>query len=389
MAETPQVTVIVGGKFHAFYLARELQRRRALARLITAYPRFAAVRAGIPPKKVAAFPAKEIALRTWQKLPAGPWKRRRPHYLLGEIFDRTASRALVPCDLLVGWSGFSLCSLEKMKKRGTPTVLERGSSHIAEQTDLLREEYRRFGLRPILADPRVVAKEIREYELADFIAIPSSFVRESFLRRGIPEEKLIQVPYGVELGDFHPRPGSRDEVFRVIYAGRICLRKGVHYLLRAFAELDLPGAELLLAGSVDADFRPFLAGIPDSVKLLGRRPQAELADIYSRGTVFVMPSIEEGMAMVQVQAMACALPLICTPNSGGSDLIREGEEGFTVGIRDVEALKERLRFLQRNRDRADEMGRRARQRVEGEFTWEKYGSRIFAEYLKVVRKGQQ
>jgi glycosyltransferase involved in cell wall biosynthesis len=90
------------------------------------------------------------------------------------------------------------------------------------------------------------------------------------------------------------------------------------------------------------------------------------------------------MAMVQLQAMACGLPLICTPNTGGEDLIEEGKEGFIVPVRDVEAIQEKLLRLYRDPDLRREMGERAKLKVRSGFSWDDYGSRVTGEYLRLL-----
>ncbi len=100
-----------------------------------------------------------------------------------------------------------------------------------------------------------------------------------------------------------------------------------------------------------------------------------------------MPSIQEGMAMVQLQAMACGLPLITTTNTGGDDLItRNGEEGFVIPIRDVEAIKEKILYLYENQDIAKEMGEKAKKKVENGFTWDDYGDKYIVNLNKVYNK---
>jgi glycosyltransferase involved in cell wall biosynthesis len=94
-------------------------------------------------------------------------------------------------------------------------------------------------------------------------------------------------------------------------------------------------------------------------------------------------SVEEGLAMVQVQAMACGLPLICTSATGGEDLIAEVREGFVIPIRDVEALKQKLMWCYQNREACRAMGHAARQRVQQGFTWDDYGKRMLAEYQRI------
>ena len=72
--------------------------------------------------------------------------------------------------------------------------------------------------------------------------------------------------------------------------------------------------------------------------MLGSIPQPELAALMSRSHVLALPSIEEGLALVQAQAMACGCPVVCSTNTGGEDLFTDGVEGFIVPIRDPIAL---------------------------------------------------
>ena len=105
-------------------------------------------------------------------------------------------------DIFVGLSGCSLYSLRRARRMGAKTVLERGSSHMLYQRKILTEEYRQFGLEKEVVHPKVVERELTEYQEADYISIPSQFVKETFFQQGIPEEKLIQTPYGVDLSNF-------------------------------------------------------------------------------------------------------------------------------------------------------------------------------------------
>ena len=378
-----KVVVTVGGQFHAFELARQLQLRGGLSRLITGYPRYKVRKYGLPPEKVVSLPLGQVLYRGWLRLPPPLRGRGDPAYLAGRLFDFQASRRLGPGDLLVGWSSFSLRSLREAKRRGMKTVLERGSSHILFQREILEEEYRRLGCRGSLPHPAVVEKELREYAEADFIAVPSSFARETFIRRGVPGEKIIRCFLGVNLDEFR-QVAKEDDLFRVVFTGCLCLRKGVHYLLRAFRELGLPRSELLLIGSTSEEIKPFLRKYAGTYRHLSSLPPARLHRYLSQGSVFVMPSLEEGMAMVQLQAMVCGLPLICTPNTGGEDIIEEGKEGFVVPIRDVESLKEKLCLLYRQPGLRLEMGRRAKAKVRRGFSWDDYGARITAEYRRVL-----
>jgi glycosyltransferase involved in cell wall biosynthesis len=93
--------------------------------------------------------------------------------------------------------------------------------------------------------------------------------------------------------------------------------------------------------------------------------------------VFVLPSIVEGRALVQQEAMACGLPLIVTKNAGADDLIDEGKTGFLVPIRSPKAIAEKIDWFVRNRSAIDGMRIAARRRA-SELTWFGYGEKVLA-----------
>jgi len=380
-----KITISVLGRFWLFYLAKQLQDHNLLGRLITSYPKFEAVRYGISPDKVDSLLIHEIHNRAWRKISRFTESLFNPQYMIFELFDRQAARHIMnQSDIFAGLSGCSLYSLRRARQMGAKTVLERGSSHMLYQRTILEEEYARFGLRRTVVHPQVVERELREYQEADFISIPSLFVKETFLQRGVPAAKLLHVPFGVDLTNFYPIP-KVDKTFRVIHCGNLSLRKGVHYLLQAFWELKLPGAELWLIGSLPEEIRPFLKQFASpAIRHLGPFPEPELHKYYSQGSVFCLASIEEGLAMVQVQAMACGLPLIITTNTGGADLVREGREGFILPIRDVAALKEKILYCYENPEEARRMGEAGRRRAGAGYTWADHGDKIIVHFRRIL-----
>ena len=115
-------------------------------------------------------------------------------------------------------------------------------------------------------------------------------------------------------------------------------------------------------------------------------PQRELYKHYSQGSVFAILSIEEGLALVQPQAMACGLPIICTTNTGGEDIIREGVDGFIIPIRDTEAMKEKISYFYEYPEECVKMGQSAKEYVTGKFTWDNYGKAMFEAYENILAK---
>ncbi len=154
------------------------------------------------------------------------------------------------------------------------------------------------------------------------------------------------------------------------------MRKGILYLLDAFARFKHPRKRLRIVGGVDASMAPLLAKLPNErVEYLGNVPNAELASLYSAAHVFVLPSIEEGLAMVMAEAMACGCPVIATENSGAEDLFTNDREGFIVPIRSADSLLRAIESLADQPERAQAMRALAVSLTRDMGGWNEYGRR--------------
>ncbi|MHC5731280.1 MAG: glycosyltransferase family 4 protein, partial [Nostoc sp.] len=123
-----------------------------------------------------------------------------------------------------------------------------------------------------------------------------------------------------------------DRTFRALFVGRVGVRKGVHYLIKAWEELQLPQAELMLVG-VNEFPETWLSQLPEGVNYIPSVPHTTLNQYYSNANVFVFPSLVEGFGLVLLEAMACGIPVITTTHTAGPDIITDGTEGFIVPIR--------------------------------------------------------
>lgn len=269
--------------------------------------------------------------------------------------DRRSTAPALKSDLFLCYSGAGLRTLERLRGTSVVGAVEAVNCHVAVQERLMREEFRRLNL-PLTGFPAgEVARRRREYELADAILCPSQFVRDSFIYEGFPADRVHVVPYGI------PQPASSlptvpisDGAFRVLYVGQLTPRKGVRYLLDAFSRLHHPWKELLVVGPRSEPSGLEGATIPEHVRFAGVLKGDDLARAYAGATVLVLPTLEEGLALVLGEAMAHGTPVIATVNSGGADLFHDGEEGFLVPIRDPAAIADRLQQL------ADDPALRAR-----------------------------
>lgn len=379
------VSVAVRQKFHGFQLAQQLEKNNCLNYLFTSlYGKVLgkdnSVGYTIDPKKIKTNIIS--AIYTYGLNNNG--------YYSDDLFGKWVANKIEYEDLIVTWGIQALPIIEKASKKNIKVALERGSAHVIEQRDILLAEYAALGIDSKHLENSFSAKrmerELLEYDQADIISIPSSFVKKSFLKHGIAAEKLFMNPYGVNLQDFTCQPIAHSP-FRIIYTGSISIRKGIHYLLKAFCRLNLKNSELWLVGKADKEIKPILAKYSHpNIFVFDAVPQKELSEFYNKCDVFSICSIEEGLAMVQAQAMACGLPVICTTNTGGDDLIEEGKEGFILPIRDVKAIEEKIEYLYCYRTECRAMGKNAAEKVESNFTWDDYGKRAVKAYGQIINK---
>jgi glycosyltransferase involved in cell wall biosynthesis len=377
-----QIVQTVFGVFHHFELARELHERRHLRRIYSTWPWARLKREGLPREMVETFPWLHVPEYLASRAPVDlTWLRDPLGYANAVAFDAWTERRLGrmlraggKVDALIGISGSSLRAGALVQGAGGVFICDRGSTHQRYQEQLLAEEYGRWGVATPPSDPRDTRREEAIYAQADAITVPSTVAARSFEEMGVPAAKVHVLPYGVRLESFRPTGEPPADEFAVLFAGSVGLRKGVPYLLEAFAALRHPRKRLRVVGAVQEEIRALLPRFAmEGVEMLGTVPQAELAAMMSRSHVLVLPSIEEGLALVQAQAMACGCPVICSTNTGGEDLFTDGVEGFIVPIRDPAALTDRMQRLAEDAGLQGRMREAALRRVRSIGGWKEYG----------------
>jgi glycosyltransferase involved in cell wall biosynthesis len=281
--------------------------------------------------------------------------------------------------------------MARARELGIAVVCDSGTTHIDYWDDTISEEHSRWAIPYKPIHPSIKASILGEYELADVITVPSTYVRRTFLQKGTRNSRIEVIPYGVDLSLFRPCP-KRDDVFRILFVGSLCLHKGLPYLLEAASRLRLPGSELVLIGPSMRETEVVLSRTDARFRCLGRVPQADLYRHYSQASVFVLPSVADGFGLVLAQAMACGVPVIATENTGAEDLFTEGVEGFVVRARDVDALCEKILYLHENPDHREAMGLAGLQRVRSLGGWDTYGRKaieMFGELIEAKRSAER
>jgi glycosyltransferase involved in cell wall biosynthesis len=331
----------------------------------------------IPVEKINTIPSLAFPLKLWQSK-AHVWNN---------FFDEWVAYHIRSCEsrVFIGWSGMSLHSIRAAKKKGMITILERGSSHILYQDRILQEEYRRFG-KAFSVHPYVIKKELQEYQEADFISIPSTFVKNTFLEEGIDENKLFVNVYGAGDGFrlVEKAAVTDEEKFRIIYLGRLSIQKGLIYLFEALRSLSIPESkfEVWFIGGIDDEFKPYCEQFRRANwTFFGHLDHNALPEYLAKGSVGVFPSIQDGFGMVILQMLAAGLPVIATRNTGGPDVIENEKNGFIIPIRSNESIREKLEYLFLRRDILRSMSVAGREVINQDFSWNSYGER-YTRFIK-------
>jgi glycosyltransferase involved in cell wall biosynthesis len=362
-----RIALVVQGRFHAFDLARALLDRGHDVALFTNYPASAVAPFGVPESRVRSFVWHGVLERAAMAA-AVRWPSLYPERRLHELFGRWAAREVSrrAFDVVHSWSGVSLELLSTPRVAAPPTLLMRGSAHIRAQDRLLSDEERRAGVPMDRPSQWMIGRETEEYARADRIVVLSSFARRTFVEEGGDPSTISVLPLGVDVGAFRVTPAARDARaarirtgarLRVLYVGALSFRKGLLDLVRAAELLGGDPIEFTLVGPRMAETERLLATAGANVRVLAKRPQAELPEVYAAADLFVFPTIEDGFGLVLTQAKAAGLPILTTENCAGPDLVTDGRDGWIVPIRDAQALADRLRWCAAHRAALADMAR--------------------------------
>jgi glycosyltransferase involved in cell wall biosynthesis len=303
-------------------------------------------------------------------------------------YENFAAKHALEARFFWGWSNHHLEAFRNAKSRGISVILETGSAHALWQQHVVAAEYKRQGLDfSSYYDSRVAERCVKEYEIADRICVPSQFVASTFREQGVPPEKLAVNPFGTDIVFWREALDAKKErtypcVF--IYVAQIMLRKGIAYLLKASQQLKQNDHELWLVGGVDPDSRSLLEGLPDNIKLLGRKNHFEIRDLYKRANVYVLPSLEEGMARSLLEAMAAGLPVIATQETGITDVMVDRMDGWIVPSRNAGAIAVAMQEAIENPEMIRQRGQSSAQRAAA-YTWEAYGERGASFFRDFIR----
>jgi starch synthase len=315
------------------------------------------------------------------------------HRLASARLDAASYKYARESDAFVYYRTQGLNTTRRIHREGGRTlcVMEEVNSHAEYAREILYAEFQRLGLDRPYDDEIDFEERLIAYKEADYILCPSDFVVNSFISKGFPAERLLKVNFGfppieVETTTDKYKPGAP---FRVLYVGQISYRKGLRYAIDAFNRLDHPNKEFIIVGPKTMVTGLENTPIPADVKFTGVLKGEDLKNQYRQASCFILPSLEEGLALVQGEALSFGLPLLITTNTGGADLITDGVEGFIVDPCDTEALYDRLKRM------ADDPALMARMSTEAAATalrlgsWDVAAGKLVAQLSEILAAKQQ
>jgi starch synthase len=301
----------------------------------------------------------------------------------GEFYDVLAARRLGDCDVLDCWSSSSLRTMMRGRQAGAFIVLNRGSTHILHQKGVLVDEYARWGIREHLPASRTIERELKEYEQADLIVVPSAQAAETFVQHGFSAEKVRVNVTGVDLARFAPASTSGQaggSGFTLVYVGVDAIRKGLPDALEGWVLAGRPGRFVVVSSAPRWLMQRYRT---HGVEFRG--PDRNVGRLLSTATAFLFPSLEEGHARILLEVLASGVPVIATRESGACDF-PDSPAVTIVPTRDPDAIARAIESVRVTGNLAEV--RLAARRIAVAFTWERYVTEHLSFYPAAARGSQ-
>ena len=218
----------------------------------------------------------------------------------------------------------------------------------------------------------------------------TTVIENNLLAEGIPEEKIIRIPNGIEITDPKKESTNSNTGLNVLFVGNLYQQpaKGIDILIKAWVGVNkkFPHAKLFVVGEgATQDYFQFTRqlGIENSIQFEGK--QSDLNKYYASASVFVIPSRREGMSNALMEAMLWGLPCIATNISGNNDLIEHNKNGLLVPVADIHSLTNAICHLLSQPNKAHEMGLEARTTIKDRVDIDIIADKYIALYKRIIK----
>jgi glycosyltransferase involved in cell wall biosynthesis len=236
---------------------------------------------------------------------------------------------------------------------------------------------------------------------ADHIVVVSNALKKELVRWGVSPQKISVIFSGVDTEFLKrnddcvsPRVKAKYGIKGryCLFVGRLTLRKGINYLLRALVETNITC--VIVGEGPQRDDLILLAnrlGIKGKVIFTGYVPKSDLKEVYAGASFFVFPSLADvGVTLTILEALSTGLPVIATDIPGTGEIVRDGYNGFLIPPRrDVEALRSKIQLLVDNTELCKKMGMEARRTVGRKFSWHSVAEKTITVYESLCNRRNQ
>ncbi|EGW20757.1 glycosyltransferase family 4 protein [Methylobacter tundripaludum] len=306
-------------------------------------------------------------------------------YIVSQRLEKLAGQI----DIVHTWPLGALRTLETAARLGIPTVMERPNAHTRFAYEVVQKECERLGM--VLPPDHehsykedVLIKEEAEYALATRLLCPSDFVARSFQDLGFSKERLARHQYGFDEQIYYSDSGSRQERvgLTMLFVGGCAPRKGVHYALEAWLKSTAcHEGKFMIAGGFVPGYAEKLASMLShpSVQVLGHR--TDVPQLMRQSDILVLPSIEEGSALVTSEARGSGCVLLVSEAAGA--ICEHMENALVHRVSDVSTLTQHINLLQEDREFLQRL-RTESLRLVPEITWNAAGVKLLDVYRETI-----
>ena len=306
------------------------------------------------------------------------------------IVSRRLEKLKGQIDIIHTWPTGALETLKTAARLGIPTVLERPNAHTRFAMEIVKKECARLGValpssHEHAYNEKKLEREEEEYRLATRLLCPSDFVLKTFLERGFAKQQLLRHIYGYDetkyFASLEPRDPKRG--LTMLFVGVCAVRKGVHYALEAW--LKSPSSKdgtFLIAGEFLPAYQEKLTPMLShpSVKVLGHRN--DVPELMRKSDILVLPTIEEGSALVTSDARASGCVLLVSEAAGA--VCKHMENALVHSVGDVSLLAQHISMLRENPELLERL-RTASLKSAPEITWTAAGVRLLEAYGEALQ----
>lgn len=347
---------------------------------------------GVPSRKVRSYTGRALYHRLRRHLSwSGSSKNRFQHYMdVGADFASRVRNDLQSSvddwqhQVFFGYDTGSLEVLEFLADTPCVTIVDQmdpGRIHKRIAVEEAKNWPKWAKKAPAIHEP-YEGRRTREWDLASVVVVNSEWSKQALVEQGVSAEKIVVIPLAYEPPRIPQISSSRTaaDVLDVLWLGSVNLMKGIQYLVEAAQLLRDEPVQFRVVGPIEIT-EAAVQSSPENMHFRGRVSRDQTTKLYWDADVFVLPTLSDGFAITQLEAMAHGCPVITTPNCGR--VVTPEEDGFLVPPRDPEALADAVLRCAEDREMLSAMSRQAQQTAQ-RFTLDAYADRLLSAVEKRV-----